>query len=224
MSGQRPLARVDIVMVIDVTGSMGPYIQGVFLAVDGFMQILTEGGVDPCFGLVLFRDEKYGEMPECYDLGIPPERIRAILNQTKAKGGGDEEESSLPAIKRALGLGGYREGAQRILLFITDAPPREPEHGLTSESILAMLRDNAAVLFACTHREEPYSTFANATQGMLFPIEPGLKPETFKDVLLSVAHVTVKQTLNMQQSRTIQDVAREELRKTQILVNKREGE
>lgn len=214
------LTLADIVMIIDVTGSMGPYIQGVFLAIDGFMQILMEGGIDALFGLVLFRDEKYRQMPECYDLGTSRDRIRAVLNQTEAKGGGDEEESSLPAIQRALGLNGYRKGAQRILLLITDAPPRDPEQGLTSESILAKLKEDAVILFACTPPDEPYTTFANATQGTLFPITPDLDVKAFKDVMFSVAHVTVKRTVGMNQGRAIQDLARDELRKTRVLTKR----
>jgi hypothetical protein len=225
MSEQRPLAHADIVFVLDATLSMSPFIQGVIFALLGFLDILEKASIDAALGLVVFRDELIGEQPVCYDVGMPAGQIREVLRRTVASGGGDRPESSLPAIHHALDLSGYRPDAQKILLLITDAPPHDPEGNVTSEQVLERLCAERVLFFACCPRDVPaYVRLVNATEGTLFSIEPGLKPETFKDVLLSVAHVTVKQTLSMQQSRTIQDVAREELRKTQILVNKGEGE
>jgi len=207
---------VDMVLILDATGSMQPFLDAIVNALLRIIEILTSGSLNANLGVVVFRDEKYGEPAELSPVGTPPEAIRSILRQTVATGGGDEEESSLLAIKHALSLHGYREGAQKVLLLVTDAPPHDPEGNVDSESIVAMLREHGAVLHACTPPIEPYLTFAKATQGTLFEIQPNMPVDAFENLLISVAHTTVK-TVTMLRSRHIQEIAREQIRKTRAL-------
>ena len=182
-----------VVLLLDVTGSMQFAIDAMVRALNRFLDILVEAGIAPEVGLVLFRDELIGEAPEIYPVGSSVEEIKEVLSHAKAGGGGDDPESVLPAIMHGLGLlDAVRPGAQKMFLLVTDNPPHDPEKGLTAASVLEALRREQVMMFPCTPAIEPFKTFANATQGTLFPLEANIDRDAFKEVLLAVAHTTVK--------------------------------
>jgi hypothetical protein len=205
--------KVDIAFCLDATGSTGNIIAAMIMGLLGFLDILVDAGLDALVGLVVFRDETYGEKTLVYDLTDDYETIRDVLKGTVAKGGGDDPESALTAIRRALELDGFREGAQTFILMITDTSCHDPENGYSSQDALAQLLENNVVFFACSPPIEPYKTFVNATRGILFPIEVGVKSHAFQDVLLSVARATVK-TMRAIDSEVVPSAALDELRKT----------
>ena len=204
---------IIVIIALDVTGSMGFAIEAIIRALQRFVDILEEGDLDPYIGLVMFRDELCGEAPEIYPVGTSPEDIKRILSRTTASGGGDVPESSLPAIMHGLGL--LPDGpadAKRVFLHITDAPPHDPEAGHTAKSVLDALKQEQVVFFACCPQIEPYTTFVNVTGGTLFPLTGDIGADAFKDVLLSMAHATVK-TMRMDAVGVSDDV-RDLLRRT----------
>jgi len=184
---------VAIFIVLDCTGSMDEYIAGVIKALIRFSELLFEANLEPIIGLITFRDETYGERTVVYPLRTSLEKIREILLATKAEGGGDEPESSLPAIMRGVdGFDNANPEAKRVILHITDNPPHDPEAGLTSASVLKALCQKGIIYFACTPAIEPYKSLANKTGGTLFPLAANMDADAFKDVLLAVAHQTIK--------------------------------
>ena len=200
---------VDVVIALDCTGSMGECISGVLKALLHFVDILSKSQFDVRIGLVLFRDELIGEMPRCLPVGTPPETIKSILASTIARGGGDIPESSLPAIMHALDLSGFRPGARKVLLLVTDAPPHDPERGLTSSTVSARLKEEQAVLFACTPRIEPYVGFCNRSGGTQWELEPDISSDAFADLLVhDVAPATVR-TVKRGAADTVPDYALE---------------
>lgn len=194
-SHEKHLKRMTVALFIllDCTASMDELIGGVIKALIRFSELFFEANLEPIIGLITFRDETYGERPVVYQLGTPLEKIREILLATKAEGGGDEPESSLPAIMRGVdGFDNIDPDAKRIILHITDDKPHDPEAGFTSTSVLKALSQNGTIYYACTPAIEPYKSFANKTGGTLFPLVPNMDADTFKDVLLTVAHQTIK--------------------------------
>ncbi len=184
---------VAVFIILDATGSMAELIAGVVKALVRFTEILYESNLKPSLGLVVFRDELQGEKTHVFPLGTSPEEIRQILRKTRAEGGDDAPESSLPAIMRAIeGFEGVELGTKKIALHITDAPTHDPESGYTRASVRSALTQNQVIYFACAPAIEPYKTFANVAGGTLFPLTADIEAEAFKDVLLSVAHQTVK--------------------------------
>ncbi len=187
-----PVVAIALYVLLDATGSMAAAISGVIKALLRMVDIFVASQIVPTLGLVVFRDEKYGEQPLVLPLGSRPEEICNLLKRTTADGGGDEPESSLPAIMRALDQMQHAEpGVKRIILHITDAPPHDPENGHTSKSVLEALKRHQAVYFACAPAIEPYKSFANVTGGTLFQLEEDMSADTFRDLLLNVAHQTV---------------------------------
>lgn len=190
------LQTVVLSIVLDCTESMTPYITGLLQALDAFLAILESGGFDVKAGLVLYRDEKIGEQPELYPVGTPISELRAILRRVKASGGGDEPESALPALARAIEQINAHDGGARVMLHITDAAPHLDE-GPTTQSVVTDLLSSGVFYFACAPRNvDAYLQFAELTKGVLFPLEAGLPTEQFQTMLLEVAKVSVA-TLTM---------------------------
>jgi Mg-chelatase subunit ChlD len=130
----RPQA--DIIFVLDVTGSMGWAIDGVRDGIGRFANDLNRNKIDFRAGLVAFRDLTYPQdersglklMEVLQFKGEPftsdPETFRdEVRKRLQASGGGDDPESSLEAIGEAIRQP-MRKGATKVLLLITDVPPK----------------------------------------------------------------------------------------------------
>ena len=136
---------IDIVFILDNTGSMGGTIDGVKDSIDNFAQTLEANSVDAKFGLVTYGDSALHPTPAgsitsegFYDASYP----RPILNFSSAEalsnilstevfadGGGDGPENPLDAVKWALTVNAttgaftnltWRPGAQKIFIILTD--------------------------------------------------------------------------------------------------------
>ncbi len=190
--------RIAFVILLDATGSMATAIEAVIRALRRMVDVFMTSQVIPTLGLVVFRDETYGERPIVLPLGTSAEEICELLKTTEAYGGEDAPESSLLAVMRALDqLQRAEPGAKKIILLITDAPPHDPERSdignlVTAEVVREALTDQQVLFFACTPTIEPYKSFANLTGGTLFPLQKDMDEDTFKDLLVDVAHQTVK--------------------------------
>lgn len=123
----RPLA--DIVFVLDVTSSMQWAIDDLKNGIGKFADALGQARIDFRLGLVTFQD-----------VTIPGEKVEVVLfkggpfttdpatfsdkvAELKASGGGDIPESSLEGVEAACGMP-FRPDATKVLLFVTDAPPK----------------------------------------------------------------------------------------------------
>jgi hypothetical protein len=124
-----PVPKVDVLFVLDLTGSMQFAINGVKDGVRNFVKELEKKAIDSRIGMICFRDiEDDRELP--YPLQFNGETFttdyeafRAKVATLKADGGGDEPESSLQALALAAKQP-FREYCSRVLIFITDAPPK----------------------------------------------------------------------------------------------------
>jgi len=129
---------LDIVFVLDVTKSMDPQIAGIRDGVQSFIGKLNDKKLDARIGLVAFRDilfDKESERMELLDFGGSPftgdyKKFSAEVGKLKAKGGGDDPESSLDGILESLKYP-FRPKALKIVLLVTDAPFKEGKN-LTS--------------------------------------------------------------------------------------------
>lgn len=109
---------VDIVVVFDVTESMGPFIDGMKEAAIDFADRLAKANRDYRLGLVTFEDYV-----------IRDERVftrsarefKSWVGALRPAGGGDIPENSLDAMLLASRFP-FRPEAQAVLILITDAP------------------------------------------------------------------------------------------------------
>lgn len=128
-----PLVPVDVVFVLDVTGSMGAFINGVRDGILEFAKELDAKQIDARIGVLAFRDRFQGEEaePVLFEEDSPFTKDTKLfatrVGRLKATGGGSTAaESSLDAVADAARLP-FRQGAAKVLLLITDAPPLVPD-------------------------------------------------------------------------------------------------
>jgi GYF domain 2/von Willebrand factor type A domain len=121
--------KVDIFFVLDLTNSMQFAINGIKDGIQNFASQLGGRKLDARIGLVGFRDiEDDRERP--FVVSINGEALtrdyatfRAEVGKLKARGGGDDPESSLQALAFAADQP-FRPDAAKVLLLITDAMPK----------------------------------------------------------------------------------------------------
>lgn len=127
--------KVDIVFVLDVSNSMSDEIEGVKNGVDNFVNNFLKKDIDVKIGLVGFRDKeedknKYNPIEILSFDGNQFTNDYSLfareMQKLNALGGGDTPESSLDALSEAANLN-YRKNSIKILILITDAPPRIPD-------------------------------------------------------------------------------------------------
>jgi uncharacterized protein YegL len=149
------MPQVDIVFVLDVTGSMQEQIDGLKNGIGTFARDLSRAKVDARFGCVAFRDLFVPEpraFPQMQVLTFGGETFtsdaaafRDEVAKQRASGGGDIPETTFEALSKAAEQKGWRPAASRVLILITDAPPKLdaiPPQGQSVEKTADSLRAN----------------------------------------------------------------------------------
>ena len=109
---------VDIVVVFDVTESMGPFIDGMKEAAIDFADRLAKANRDYRLGLVTFEDYVIRDERE---FTRSAREFKSWVGALRPAGGGDIPENSLDAMLLASRFP-FRPDAQAVLILITDAP------------------------------------------------------------------------------------------------------
>jgi hypothetical protein len=114
---------VDIVFVLDTTGSMSWAIDGVRTGIEAFLDTLEGFNINARVGGIEFGDEVRTSVP-IGDLAA----FREWLDHMTATGGGDTPENPLDAIEVANGFD-FRDDALRYMIVITDTGMHESTDG-----------------------------------------------------------------------------------------------
>jgi Mg-chelatase subunit ChlD/TolB-like protein len=116
---------LDVVFVLDTTGSMGDEIERLKLTIELINMNLTSVSTNPLvrFGLVLYKD-----VGDEYDtLVVQPtddlDKFQAELGKVYADGGGDTPEDLQAALQDAVRTVQWNTDGLRLAFVITDAPP-----------------------------------------------------------------------------------------------------
>lgn len=138
-------ADLDIVFVVDTTGSMGGVIAQVRAELATLVNQLATTTNSFRVGLVSYRDfpQRTGssiDYPSRVDLAFSDDlaAIQAAINTLTANGGGDFPETVFSGLATAIDFP-WRPGVTKVALVIGDAPPLSPEpiSGLTAQEIIA---------------------------------------------------------------------------------------
>lgn len=120
-------ADLDVVFVLDTTGSMGGELREVQERVRQVAVDLTRArdGEQLRFGIVAYRDRGDAYVTKIFDLTTDVGAAEAFLSSLTADGGGDGPESVVAAVDTALhGISWDRaDGIDRQIFLIGDAPP-----------------------------------------------------------------------------------------------------
>ncbi|MDP7063175.1 MAG: NF038122 family metalloprotease [Planctomycetota bacterium] len=133
-------AGMELVIVIDATGSMQNAIDASVGALEDFSAIME--GISPKFrmGLVEYRD--HGDMKNGAKIVEPlsskVDKIRKRLSRVTASGGGDYPEAVLSGLLAAFEKKmGWKRDTNKLLVVVGDAPP----HQRTMEDLLDLVRE-----------------------------------------------------------------------------------
>ena len=123
-------AGLDVVFVIDATGSMSWAIDEVKSRIHDIVQTVRTLVPVARFGFVAFRDLKDPEfVVRAQTLTYSTAKLRRFLDPLEAKGGGDQYEDITAGVSAGIEESGWRAGARRIMIVVGDAPPRPSKVG-----------------------------------------------------------------------------------------------
>ncbi|MHC4599821.1 MAG: HEAT repeat domain-containing protein [Planctomycetota bacterium] len=116
---------LDLVFVLDVTGSMGAELEEAQRRTGDIVRILRRVIPSLRVGFVAFRDDVASD--EKLSLTFDYEEVSIRLNKLEASGGGDINEAVCLGFESALREQGWRKEARKVIVLVGDAPPHEPK-------------------------------------------------------------------------------------------------
>ncbi|WP_232080806.1 vWA domain-containing protein [Variovorax sp. SRS16] len=119
-------ARLDLVFLVDATGSMGDEIGKLKTALHSIANEVARlpSHPDTCFGLVAYRDRGDAFLVRRHDLTNDLGAFQSVLNALQANGGGDYPEAMNEALHETVHDLSWRgSGATRMVVLLADAPP-----------------------------------------------------------------------------------------------------
>jgi len=149
--------KVNVVFIIDTTGSMDTYINGVKDRAIEFAGILASKGASYKLGLIGFGDLGEKEKPSVYNFTDDVPKFQKQVKNIPRTYGGDIPESSLDALETGVELlNSHRdEGtARNIFILITDAPPHIPTAtGKSVAQVCEMLESRSVTTYVVARKD-----------------------------------------------------------------------
>jgi Ca-activated chloride channel family protein len=239
VNAPKPQPAIDVMFVLDVTGSMQYAIDGVRDGIIEFARGLEESKLDARVGLLAFRDrlETDARFPALMRRAMPKGRAparsgrkrggvvpktaptpptgggsgeepfllevagevftedyaefgREVGRKLRADGGGDTPESSLDALAVAAGQE-FRKEATRVLILITDAPPKIPDKEMQSvDEVADILKKNEIDQLHLVINDpfrSVYSPLQRDAPGTIFSLQSAARGEGFAAMLPKVS-------------------------------------
>ena len=126
----KPLVKpkMDVVYVMDTTGSMSSYRSILANTVNTFNAKLEAAGATDIYWGAAFFGDMYCDIP-WYGMQLtlgsyPLDRVSAEISALHSTGGGDGDEDACAAFMRAIAETPWREDAQHVVVLVTDAPTK----------------------------------------------------------------------------------------------------
>ncbi|WP_105616647.1 fibronectin type III domain-containing protein [Vallitalea okinawensis] len=159
-------SQLEVVFIIDSSGSMGGEINSVKNNINNFVNRLEGENIDYRLGLISYEDE-----PVKYNLTNDVSTFKNNLSRINVSGG---TENGLDAIDKALDGYTYYANSVKYFVLIGDEPIYSKENN-TDSSIIQKLNNNDVILTAIgqdyRHCETQFRSIANATGGLYIDID-----------------------------------------------------
>lgn len=155
---QNTSENVNITFLIDTTGSMDSYINGVKDRAIEFSNILSSRGTKFKLGLIGFGDLNEKEKPSVYNFTDDVEKFKRQVKNIPRTYGGDIPESSLDSLETGIQLlqnSILEDDSKSIFILITDAPPHIPTNsGKSVSDICNMLKKANVTTYVVARRDK----------------------------------------------------------------------
>jgi hypothetical protein len=171
---------VEVVFLMDVTSSMGPFIEGLKRNCREFADRIRERGVDCQLGLIGFGDVDIGEPISTFDPTADVAAFQEEVSRLDLTNGGDEPESSAEAIEKALEMR-FRPHTRVCFVHITDA---DCKHVDRIPSLAASLKERGIVTYVISRGQYQWRYRPLCVNGGDFL---GLGEARFEEILAKVA-------------------------------------
>lgn len=185
MESNRP---VDIVMIIDVSGSMSGQIAAVKASAIEFAELLRFRQRDTRLGLVTFVEKvekRYGGRR----LTGSARTFRDWVGSIKA--GSGSRENPVQAILAATRYR-FRRGAQRVFVLMTDEAPNVPFDPVSRKTTVdagRLLLSQEATFYAVTPNVPAYREMVERTRGRFYNIEAAKRSGAFVGLMQGIANL-----------------------------------
>lgn len=138
VSIQQPAARLEMVFVLDTTGSMGALIEGAKQRIWGIVnEVMQESHTSVRIGLVAYRDRGDEYVTQVLPLTADLDKVYTTLMDYRAMGGGDEPEDVRTALSEAVYKVSWSPASSdlaQIVFLVGDAPPHN-DYGNTTDTL-----------------------------------------------------------------------------------------
>lgn len=138
---------LDLVLVIDTTGSMGDEIAYLQRELIGITRNAAQAvpGLSVRYGLVAYRDQGDEYVVKSYGFTPRAGQMNRWLRGLSAQGGGDYPEAAAAALNTGLQLDWRRGKGKRLLLHVADAPPHDRDAAAYLQGARQAARDGVQV-------------------------------------------------------------------------------
>lgn len=160
--------QLDVVFVIDITGSMDSIIASVKDSLNTAAATLTTRFSSVKFGLVTFKDEDELFLVPSQDLQTL-EEIQTYLNSLVSSGGGDELEAGYLATVTACNDIQWRQGLSVLRAVVLVSDEGSHERGATKEQAISALLANNVTFYYTYANSFSYNDLAISTGGQEIP-------------------------------------------------------
>jgi hypothetical protein len=144
--GQLREVGLDVMFVIDSTGTMGWLIDEVKLRVRDLAAAIRRLVPVTRFGIVAYRDDEDPEFVTLLQpLTLSVTRVRRFLGELTARGGGDLPEAVDAGLRLAIGQAGWRPESKAVVVLVGDAPPHPERMETTLELVRGFRRQGGTV-------------------------------------------------------------------------------
>jgi hypothetical protein len=140
---------VEVVFIMDITNSMGPFIQGLKENCNDFANQVRKRGLDCRLGLIGFGDVEYNEPLRFFDLTSDVKVFQSNVSELDLVNGVDIPESSVEALERGLEMT-FRPHTRVCFVHITDADCHHPER---LSEVASQLKKQGILTYSISRRQ-----------------------------------------------------------------------
>ena len=179
-STSRTNPKIDVVFVLDTTGSMADLIQTAKEKIWSIATTMASAQQTPDIriGLVAYRDRSDAYVTKVVDLSDDLDSVYATLMDFAADGGGDTPESVNKALNDAVHQMSWNEQDQayKVIFLVGDAPPHMDYNEVQYPEIVASALEKGIVVNTIQCGDiataiEPWTQIASLGHGNFFQVE-----------------------------------------------------